>query len=476
MTQALSFRLRVGALLLFLAVGPLHLVAAPNGDPGGRQGAGTLSQGSSVAIFAQEATPRNVILLIGDGFGPAAFTLGRGLSEALGRPYRMDEIVTGVSRTRSANSRVTDSAAGATALASGIRTNNGAIGVDQAAKPVGTVVEAAKAIGKAVGVVATSSITHATPAAFTAHVPNRAQESEIATQQVVKGIDVLFGGGRDFFLPEGQGLRRDGRDLAQEARDLGYQLVTAGAELETLELAPALGLFAAGHLAYEIDRDETDEPSLADMTRKAITLLSSRTEGFFLMVEGSRIDHAAHNHDPIGTAYEALAFDDAVGVALDFAREDGTTLVVFTADHETGGLGLGRDGAYVFLPEMLTRAQATVPTAVASIRGGADLWETLENSLGLKNLSEDERLRLRVALAGSDPDVFMGAVAGIVSKRVGVDWTTGGHTGVDVPLGAYGPGAGRLTGSLDNAEIGRRLADLLGVDIQASTQLLRATN
>src|SRR5690606_14830211 len=154
--------------------------------------------------------------------------------------------------------------AGATAYASGLRTYNGAIGVDTLRRPAGTLLEAAEARGMVTGLVATSTITHATPASFAAHVPDRGAEAEIALQMMAQGIEVLLGGGTGFFRPAPEGWREDGRDLVEEARAAGYAVVTTPAALGAVREAPVLGLFAPGQMSYEIDRDEAEQPSLAE--------------------------------------------------------------------------------------------------------------------------------------------------------------------------------------------------------------------
>lgn len=182
---------------------------------------------------AQSPRPKNLILMIADGCGPASITMARDYARAvLGREeLTLDAIQTGAVRTASASSRVTDSAAGATAYACGVKTYNGAIAVDTAGRPLATLLEAAKARGMATGLVATSRISHATPAAFAAHVPQRAMESEIAAQMLAQRVDVLLGGGWSYFLPTAEGGRRqDGRNLLREAEAMGYQVVRTAAD------------------------------------------------------------------------------------------------------------------------------------------------------------------------------------------------------------------------------------------------------
>jgi len=256
---------------------------------------------AAVPVRAQDAParPRNVVFMIADGFGPASEAMARG---ANGAPLALDGVLTGAVSTAATDSRVTDSAAGATAYACGLKTVNGAIAVTPAGLPCQTVLEAARDAGLATGLVATSRITHATPAAYAAHVPERADEGEIAAQMAAARVDVLFGGGGRFFVPEAAGgSRTDGRDLRRELLAQGAVVTTTRAGFDRLRAAPAVALLAPDHMAYEIDRDETDEPSLAEMAVKALDLLAAspagRDRGFFLMVEGSRIDHAGHAND-----------------------------------------------------------------------------------------------------------------------------------------------------------------------------------
>ena len=223
------------------------------------------------ALAAAQERPRNVVLFIGDGFGPAFATMAR---QATGRPLALDGILAGSIGTASSTSEVTDSAAGATAYACALRTFDSAIAMDDARQPCRTILEAAEARGMATGLVATSRITHATPASFAAHVPDRDMEAEIAARMVKLGIEVLFGGGARFFTPEAiGGSRTDPHDLIEQARRAGVHVATSRAEYDALAAVPALALLADDHLAYELDRDETDEPSLAEMTRKALDLL-----------------------------------------------------------------------------------------------------------------------------------------------------------------------------------------------------------
>ena len=399
--------------------------------------------------------PRNVVLMIADGFGPASAALG---AAAKGAPLVLDGILVGSSETSSADSRVTDSAAGATAYSCGLKTYNGAIGVDADRRPCRTVLEAAEAAGLATGLVATSRVTHATPASFASHVESRAEEAEIARQLAGSDVEVLFGGGGQYLVDSlTSAMAADGWAVALD-RD-GY---------DRLDTVPAAAILAPSHLAYEIDRDETDQPSLAEMATTALDLLAAsadgRQRGFFLMIEGSRIDHAAHANDPAAHAREILAYDAAVAAVLDWAARDGTTLVVSTADHETGGMTLGRDDIYAWDPAPLLAATASFEAMAAALQAGGDPATVVRDGLALDELPAGTEDAIRGAVASGDPYALGPVVRDLASVPAGIGWTTGGHTAVDVGLYASGPGAARFAGRHTNDAVGRLLFEALGLD------------
>ncbi len=427
--------------------------------------------------------PKNVIFFITDGFGPASVTFARDYAVAVEGRDRLafDSLLTGTVRTWATDSRVTDSAAGATALATGHKSYNGAIAVDTSGQPLATLVEAAEKKGMATGLVVTTRITHATPAGFSAHVARRASENDIAAQQAAQGIDLFIGGGARHFLPESAGGKRtDGRDLLAEMQAGGYTVVRDRAGYDALAKTPAIALLQLDQLAYEIDRDETDEPSLEEMTKKAIDLLKGDPDGFFLMVEASRIDHAGHENDAAAHLHDILAFDKAIAAAVAFARRDGHTLVLSTSDHETGGLTLGRNlkgyGVYEFHPERLQPAKMSQMRIAERIVAGENAGALLQSEMGIpsRDLKDDERQLLDAAVAtGKAQDVNF-ALSEIVARRVVIGWTTKGHTGVDVNLYAWGPGREQLRGNWGNDEVGQRVAALLGLDLDGLTRSLRA--
>lgn len=428
-------------------------------------------------------SPRNVILFISDGCGPASFTLAR---NALGRPLALDGFRVGSCSTQASDTWVTDSAASATALATGHKTQNGVVGLDEHGQAVATLLEAAEERGLATGLVTTTSITHATPACFASHVPSRAQADDIAVQLLAHEIEVLLGGGSQYFLPPSLGgIRDDARDLIAEATDLGVTVVRGAEGLQGPVELPVLGLFAPGHLDYEVDRQHqssSTQPSLEAMTERALQLLSASDQGFFLMVEGGRIDHAGHVNDSVGHLHDIAAFDAAVQRGLAFAEQHGDTLVVSTSDHETGGLTLAghSDGVptYAWQPDVLTGGRASAGAMANRLIKGDDPALVFAQDASIDDLSDAELALLSAQSGGLFATIarapVVAAVCQVINDRAGLSWSTLGHTGVDVPVFAMGPGAQRFAGHQDNTEIGQRLAELLDFDLAELTTRLRA--
>lgn len=344
--------------------------------------------------------------MVPDGYGPASVTLAR----VYGNKDRLniDKYLVGTAKTYSANSWVTDSAAGATAYASCIKTFNKGTGVDVNGEPVITTVEAAKAKGYKVGVVVTSRTTHATPAAFTSHVIDRNNEVEIAAQQITKGVDILLGGGRDFYLPTSKGGKRtDGKDIIEIAQNqYKYNYINTTQQFRAGFKLPILGLFNGDHLNYEIDNQGKNELTLSEMVSKVIKILDEESQkdsncpGFFLLIEGSRIDHALHENDPSTSALEALEFDKTFGIVAEFAEKSPRTSVVSIADHETGGLTLGRPYNYGapnstmfdWFPDELKSQKASSDRLYGILRTGVSIKDAILEYHGAQATDADIQL------------------------------------------------------------------------------------
>jgi alkaline phosphatase len=283
--------------------------------------------------------PENIIFFIGDGMGVSHISAAK---IARGNLHLERFSVSGLITTHSANRLVTESAAAATALATGHKTNNRAVSVSVDHSPLKSLFEYAKAQGKSIGVVVTSAVTDATPAAFMAPADDRRRQADIAEQIASSDIDVLIGGGWAYFVPAAnEGSKRKDQKNLLAALESRMPLILTGDKLsghtDTQKLA---ALLAPGVLPQAADRDY----ALSRLTQIAIEILSKNRDGFVLMVEGSQIDTAAHDHDQQYLIAELIDFDDAVGEGLDFAQKNRRTLIVVTADHETGGLAV-HDGS-----------------------------------------------------------------------------------------------------------------------------------
>jgi len=345
----------------------------------------TGGQTHEVKIFPQKfkgKTPKNVILLIGDGMGVSQVQAGYTANK--GKLYLENFKHVGFANTSSADKYVTDSAAGGTALSTGQKTYNGAIGLDVNKKPIKTILQDAEDKGLATGLVSTSAITHATPASFIAHQESRNMYEEIAADFLKTDIDVFIGGGYKHFTE-----RKDGRNLVEELEQKGYRVEEDINTIKNIKDGKLAGLTAAEHNGRMDERGDM----LPVATNTAINILSNNKKGFFLMVEGSQIDWGGHAGSTIYIVEDMLDFDRAVGKALEFAAGNKQTLVIVTADHETGGMAI------------------------------------------------------------VDGNNETGMVKG--------EFPTGSHTGVMVPVFAYGPGAEQFTGIMDNTDIPNRIRKLL---------------
>jgi alkaline phosphatase len=303
----------------------------------------------SVSAAPMYGTRRRVILMIGDGMGATQRLAGQWSKVGLTGSLAMDSLpVSGWVQTANGIGGVTDSAAAATAMATGVRTLNGYLGLDQTGASLKTILDLAQERGLLTGLVVTSQITNATPAAFAAHINDRYLLEEIASQMLAHNVDMLLGGGEGDWLPNtvldcnagGYGKRTDGRNLVIEAITAGYEYGCTPAVF--YGLTPGyhrfIGLFDFEKMGWPYD------PTLADMTATALDSLATDPEGFFLMVEGSQIDTAASANDGVKMIDDVRTFDDAVQVALDFATANPDTLLIVVADHETGGLSLYQAG------------------------------------------------------------------------------------------------------------------------------------
>lgn len=443
----------------------------------------------SATYLSNNYSVKNVIIMVPDGCSNSLQTLARWKK---GRALTLDSLLVGAVKTYMANSIITGSAAAVTAFATGQKTTVGFLSVGPRAedvlnifehpgsemeyRPLATVLEAARLRGKATGLVATSTICHATPAGFACHVHDRNKYNEITEQMVYQNIDVVFGGGKRYLLPEAEGGKRtDGENLLQILLERDYQFVEKEKKMSEISSGKVWGLFAGNHMSADIDRlaFTPEQPSLAQMTAKAIEILSQDEDGFFLMVEGSQIDWAGHANDPIYMVTDFLAFDKAVKVAVDFARKDKKTLILAFPDHNCGALSIGNGTTDV--PYSDTKAKDLIePLKKMKITAGA-LEYQIGNEYSYENISkeiskwwginisiEDYKEIKKLINEGSPLNYSIGEV---ISKNYTVlGWTTHGHTGGDVPLWAYGPNT--PAGLYDNTELAEITASNLGFDLE----------
>jgi alkaline phosphatase len=407
-----------------------------------------------------QASPKNVILMIGDGTGFDQVAAGRLLA-----PLVMDQVdpSPGSVNTSNVYGGITDSAASATAYATGFKTANGNISMledDLTILP--TNMQAAIAEGMATGILSDVYMCDATPGVWVAHAPRRSC-SVIIPQQVEACVDVFLGAAKAYVQPG-----RNGFDYIEEmAEKCGHQRVKSARELARAQ-APndrLAGVWGGYTLTYDIDRQNDPGgdkvPTLAEMTAKAIEVLSRDEDGFMLVVEAGGIDWMAHNKDIAGVARGVLAFDAAVAEAYDFAMTDGDTLLIVTADHETGGLLLG-DSPNVAFIESITASTDFMYGLI--LRGEASIEDVLETYAGVTDLTQAEKDAIEAY--GET------AISDALSLRANVQWILpngevsvapeeGDHTLTEVPVRAFGPGSEALEGSIDNTEIGAALFDVV---------------
>lgn len=430
---------------------------------------------------------KNVIMMIPDGMSTDVVTLTRWYNG--GRALNLDSMASGLVRTYSSDAPIADSAPAGTAMATGFKSHTGYIGVlpdvntmpgmtplDPSLQraPVATILEAAQLEGMATGIISTSEIMHATPASFSSHYPSRKAYDILSMQQVYQNMDVVLGAGTKYFE---EANRADGNDLLSIIKQ-NYQFVESKVQMDAVTTGKLWGLFSDSALAYDFDRDPSKEPSLAELTKKAIALLSQDADGFFLMVEGSKIDWAAHANDPIGLISDCIAYDEAVGVALDFAKANGETVVISATDHGNSGISIGNSSTssnYDKLPlstfiDPLKKATLTgegLEKVLTADRSNAA--EVMAAYFGVTDLTDDEIEAIKNTKNGS----MNYTVGPMIAKRADIGFTTNGHTGEDVTLYVYAPkGVDQLTGTVENTDIALYMAKVLGISLESATKHL----
>ena len=448
--------------------------------------AGCASTGDSPAQAVQQ--PRNIIIMFADGATSTQWDFGRYSSKVLrNRPFVTTDIVLkngslGLLSTDPSDAYVVDSAAAGSAMSTGHKVNNAAVAVTPDGKEVATVMEVAKAKGKRIGLVTTATVYDATPAAFSLHALSRRDSQGLVDQYLALEPDVLMGGGSDYFLPAGTpgSKRKDGKDIIAAFRAKGYQVARNTAELKAATGTRLLGLFAEEDMDFELDRDPAREPTTADMAAAALRVLSRDSpNGFVLLVENENTDTAGHANDAASLMHALWAFDEAVGVALEFQRRTPDTLVIITGDHETGG----------FSPTYAQKDLSTLSSKNRFYTGDEQVrmlgritmsLNQVKEELGKKPSGEvlDKLLAEHFPGFRLDPDLRelilnqktlernftylpQNVLGRMVARQTGYYWGTSGHTPEPAVVGAMGPGAELFSGYQDNTDFGKHLHRLI---------------
>jgi len=428
-----------------------------------------------------QAAPKNIIYMIGDGMGPGYLSAYRYYQDNPAtkavETTIYDELWVGIASTYPDDDTiVTDSAAGATALATQTKSYNGAISVNHQHQPLTTMLEIAKAKGMQTGIVATSQINHATPASFMAHNEHRKNYNEIADDFVDNKItgkfvaDVMFGGGTQYFI-------RSDRNLVTEFKQAGFSYADNWQDLTKLSKLPALALLAPVGLPSALDNPVKNP--LQTLTEKALQLLTPSDKGFVLMIEGSQIDWCGHANDIACAMAEMDDFANAIKVAKAYVDAHPDTLLVITADHETGGLSLGADGVYAWNTQVIQGIQHTAAEISRQLLNSkpdqvAALWQTLTRI----KLQPQELQALQQALQGArqaipalplanlqdltkEQEKALQAVQAAIKAPINhyskTGWTSGAHTAIDVPVLAWGKQRHDFAGFQDNTDIAAKL-------------------
>lgn len=457
--------------------------------------AGLVGRWPGMALAADErgkqaTRPKNIIFMVSDGMSLGVPSIAEPFSNHVrGYGTHWYDLLAGPNCSQgylemhSLNSLVTDSSAASSSWASGSRIFNGAVNTLPDGRPLKPIGQLAHAAGRRVGLVTTTTITHATPACF-ASVQASRDDAHLIAPQYLDVVDVLMGGGRESFEPK---LRKDGRDLVGEYKAKGYAHCSTRDELAKVRRQGSrkiLGLFNQGHLPFtidEINKDKSIVPTLAEMTVMALAALERSPEGFLLQVEGGRVDHAAHDNDAAAQLWDQLAFDDALGAVLTYAAAHGDTLVVVTTDHGNANPGLngmgshyaGTDECFQRLWESKGSYGAIFNLMKQSAKEGkadaADMGRIVKEFYGI-DLSPEHAATVADIINNEKVNELNGQHAGksglfaqVLGNYTGIGWTGTTHTANLCPLLAFGPGHEALAGFHRNTEIFCLLIDFMGI-------------
>jgi alkaline phosphatase len=417
-----------------------------------------------MATENQNSAAKNVIFMLPDGASTSFAANYRYFKEGSEGPV-WEPLLKGMVQTDSFNNPITDSAAGANAYATGVKTRNGSVGVDFFGNELTSVTDLASDAGKATGIVSTAAITDASPAAFGASNPQRGNQADIAQQYIGDNqLDVVLGAGRNQFTTEGEGgTQPDGTDLFGLAEQQGMTYVSSAEELAAFDGERVLGLFNDEDYLDAIGERPAEEPSLEQMTEVALDTLSKDEDGFVLFLEEENTDTFGHANDAATTMHAMASFEASMQKVLEFQKENPDTLVVMVADHDTGGMTVqpsAEASPAVFRDFTATAEEMAEQFDAADT---ASIRDTVAAGTGL-TLSDEEITELQ----GSEDTAL--ALAELLSAKGGVEFTTTGHTAVDVPIYATGPGAELFTGVQENAAVGHHVAEAMGLALPDDQQ------
>ncbi|WP_068613688.1 alkaline phosphatase [Paenibacillus tuaregi] len=458
-------------------------------------GAGNPKAYAESATASDKHAVKNVIMIIPDGMGNTITSMTRWYNG--GTPLTVDQYASGLVRTYASDSITTDSGAAASAYATGHKAVSESLSIlpakvtmpgiastksGEANKPVPTIMEAARLAGKSTGLVFTCTLDDATPDAFATHAVSRNDSENITKQMVYSGVDVVLGGGAALLKPEGKegGGRSDGLDLTKALKAQGYDYVTSKGGMDKSQSNKLWGLFQPWNLDADFDRNPKQQPSLAEMTTKSLSILSKNPNGFFLMVEASDIDTFGHEDDPVGMVSETLAYDRAVKVAMDFAKKDGNTAVISMADHNTGGLYLSSYDSAKQFGAVMKKAKLTNHAIRSKIsKDGSNLKQVLEQWYGLSGLSSKELAEIKGELKKEEGD-FSGAIGRKLGEKAGISFAHEDHTSEEVVLYAYHPNnfkpADYLhSGVIQNTDVNKYVQYITGLNLDELNNKLYAT-
>jgi alkaline phosphatase len=444
---------------------------------------------AAVKKVQAEGKAKSVILLVSDGMSSGTLAMADiMLRRRDGREshwmtlYDRPDIRRGLMDMASLNAIVTDSAAASSSWGCGYRINNGGVNWGPDGEQYTPVLRYFKEAGKGTGLVTTTRLTHATPAGFAANVPDRGMENEIAVQYLEREYDVMLGGGSRFFDKD---RRRDGRDLYADFTGAGYHVVRDKHGLFNLpnDRSGVLGTFYDDHVPYTLDHINIPEyreniPTLAEMTQIALNRLSRNQNGFILQVEGGRVDHAAHGNDVGGLLYDQIAFDDAVGVAVEFTEAHPDTLVIVTTDHGNANPGLNGQGSGYMDSNMnfdrirdFKYTNTWILSELNEESTVGQIQERVEEATGLQ-ITGREAVTLQDSYQGLYRSVYSmmsrpWAVFGqILANYTSVNWVGTAHTADYVELSAFGPGSEAIGGLTRNTELFDLMTQSAGVPVE----------